>query len=213
MWPGLLFRPCSGLPVGRLYHPQTRRCAQPHGEFTARDLPKRVCGARIATSEWRKTQPICKQRRQCQARHSCHEFQGGITRTHFSMRIFYLFAPSYRQRKLAAVYKQHETQKRNEYSQRVREVERGTFTPLVLTTSGGMARETTTVYKRLASLLADKRREPYATVMGWVRCALSFCLLRSAIMCVRDIRRRQPSKDLMPESFDEATTSGRMPLD
>ena len=59
----------------------------------------------------------------------------------FDVRVFYPFAPSYRESTLAANYRQHELKKRREYGMRVREVERGCFTPLVFTTGGGMAPE------------------------------------------------------------------------
>ena len=64
----------------------------------------------------------------------------------------------------------------------------GSFTPLVFSTSGGMSKTTTTAYKRLASLLADKHDQPYSTVMAWLRINLSFSLLRSAITCLRGAR-------------------------
>ena len=68
--------------------------------------------------------------------------------------MFYPFAPSYRNQKLE-IYRQHETRKRQEYGKRILEVEHGTFTPIVLTTGGGMAREAEAFYKRLVFLLAS----------------------------------------------------------
>ncbi len=44
-------------------------------------------------------------------------------------------------------------------------IERGVFTPLVLSTWGGMGKEAATFYKRLADLLASKRQNPYPAVM------------------------------------------------
>ena len=55
-----------------------------------------------------------------------------------------------------------------------------------------MAAETTVFYKRLASL-PDKWDSNYAAVMGWVRCCLSFSLLRSAIRCLRGSRSSRGS--------------------
>ena len=65
------------------------------------------------------------------------------------------------------------------------EVEKATFTPLVLSASGGMACEATHFYKRLASCLAEKWDEPYSTTMAWLRCRISFSVLRSAIQSLR----------------------------
>ena len=53
-----------------------------------------------------------------------------------------------------------------------------------LATTGGMAREATTFYKKLATDVAVKRNLQYSTVISWLRCCLSFVLLRSAITCV-----------------------------
>ena len=108
----------------------------------------------------------------------------------FDIRVFYPFASSYQSSRLESLYKQHETKKRTEYGRRVREVEGGSFTPLVFTTGGGMAGEATTFFKRLASLLAEKRDEAYSVVLGWLRCVVSVSLLRSSIRCLRGTRRR-----------------------
>ena len=71
---------------------------------------------------------------------------------------------------------------------RVWEVEHGVFTPLVLSTTGGLGREATTFYKRLADLISSKQQKHYSNVICWLRCQLSFAILRSAIMCVRGSR-------------------------
>ena len=81
-------------------------------------------------------------------------------------------------------YSKHELDKKREYEERVREIEHGSFSPLVFSTAGGMGPIATTVYKRIASLIADKREELYSTICFWLRCKLSFSLLGSAIMCL-----------------------------
>jgi len=70
------------------------------------------------------------------------------------------------------------------YEQHVRDVEMGSFTPLLFSTFGGMGVAATTVFKRLASLIAAQRDQPYSSVMSWVRYSISFSLLRSAITCL-----------------------------
>ena len=72
----------------------------------------------------------------------------------------------------------------------MREVEHGHFTPLVFTMTGGMGDAATQVDKRLANLLSDKPDFSYGEVMGWIRCKLSFALVRSSIMCIRGARSR-----------------------
>ena len=89
------------------------------------------------------------------------------------------------------MYQRQEMMKKREYQYggRVREVELASFiTPQVFSTTGGMGREGNVFYKRLASLLADKQGWAYGTTMSWIRCVLTFSLLRSAVMCLRGSR-------------------------
>ena len=58
---------------------------------------------------------------------------------------------------LSSVYRKHEQEKRRHYDQRVREIEHATFTPLVMSTTGGAGRAATTFFKGLASMLAEKK--------------------------------------------------------
>ena len=76
----------------------------------------------------------------------------------------------------------------NTYGDRIRKVVHASFTPLVLSTTGGLSEETTIAYRRLAELLATKRGTEYGTTLAWMRCTLSFALLRSAISYIRGSR-------------------------
>ena len=67
--------------------------------------------------------------------------------------------------------------KKREYAQRVREVEHGVFTPLVLSTTGGIGREAATFYKRLADEISTKEQKQYSVVMGWIRCIIPLFFL------------------------------------
>ncbi len=82
----------------------------------------------------------------------------------------------------------HERIKIRPYEQRVWEVEHGSFTPLVMSLSGGCGNATNICYKRLTSMLAEKRDQPYSSTLAWMRCKLSFALLQSAIQCIRGAR-------------------------
>ena len=59
--------------------------------------------------------------------------------------------------------------------------------------TGGMGTITTVVYRRLASLLAEKQGRPYSSTLYWLRCRLNFSLLRSAIMCIQGSRNQRPT--------------------
>ena len=71
----------------------------------------------------------------------------------------------------------------------------------------------TVVYKRLASLIAEKYEKPYSKTMQWIRCRLSYSLLRSAIMCLRGSRssRHNPAHHkIFGDTIDLACSMGRV---
>ena len=78
-----------------------------------------------------------------------------------------------------------EKEKKRKYGPRTTEVEQGTFTPLILTTTGGMAEECQLFHTILAELLSTKKKENYATTISWIRAKVSFAILRSAQLCLR----------------------------
>ena len=85
------------------------------------------------------------------------------------------------------------------YEQRVREVEHGSFTPLVMSLTGcGLGNAATVCYRRLASLLSAKWDQPYSRTIAWIRCSLSFSLLRSSILCARSARGRAANQPIPP---------------
>ena len=81
-------------------------------------------------------------------------------KTFFDIRISHPTSQSYSGKSLAEVYQQHEKEK-DKYNQRVIDIEKSSFNPLVFTTTGGMAPECNRVNKRPAEKIAEKRREPY----------------------------------------------------
>ena len=110
---------------------------------------------------------------------------------------------------LTQCYKKNEQEKKRAYDERVREVEHGTFSPLVFSTSGGMGATANVVYKRLASMIAEKQDQPYSRTIQWIRCRLCFSLLRSAIMCLRGSRStyHHPTG---PDNIELASSEGRI---
>ena len=116
-------------------------------------------------------------------------FWGGrFERAFFDVRVFNPHAPTNCHSQPSTCYRKHENEKKRVYKQRIRDVEHGSFTPLVMSVTGGMGRIATTFYKRLASLLSNKWNQPYSNTMGWLHCHLCFALLRSSIMAIRGAR-------------------------
>ena len=94
----------------------------------------------------------------------------------FDIRVFHPNAQSYRQTSIQNLYRRHEQAKKREYGDRIIEVENGSFTPLVFATTGGMGREATLFYRRVADQISTKRDTPYSRTMAWIRCTLYFAL-------------------------------------
>ena len=68
--------------------------------------------------------------------------------------MFHPNAPSYCQTQVGSLFSRHELEKKHEYGDRVHNVESASFTPLVFSTFGGLGREASIFYSRLADLLA-----------------------------------------------------------
>ena len=84
---------------------------------------------------------------------------------------------------------QNEQEKKRQYGQRVTEIERGSFTPLVFATNGMCARGCNHFLKALALRVVEKNTGlHYSVVVNHLRSKLSFCLLRWCITCLRGCR-------------------------
>ena len=116
------------------------------------------------------------------------------TSAFFDVRVCHPNVDTYIHHSPKQIYKMHEQEKKRQYATRILEIEKGTFTPLVFTTTGGMGEECLRYHRRLAELLAMKKGEDYAKTMNWIRVKISFSLIRSALVCLRGSRsiRRKP---------------------
>ena len=102
----------------------------------------------------------------------------GINRqcAYFDVRVFNPYAPTNCNQTIAASYRHHENEKRRAYEKRVVEVEHGSFTPIVMSSTGGWGPSAMIMYKRLASLIATKHAAPYSATMRMIRCKIAFSL-------------------------------------
>ena len=97
---------------------------------------------------------------------SANDFWVRGQRAFFDVMIFNPMAHSNRNLELKAAHLRNERQKIRKYGDRVIEVEQGSFTPLVFTTSGGWAPQALTFYSCLAQQLAEKRKQPKSYVVA-----------------------------------------------
>ena len=84
----------------------------------------------------------------------CRGFWDGQRSAFFDISVCHPNADSYRDLSPKQIYRIHENEKNRNYNSRVTEIEQGTFTPLVFTTTGGMADECLRYHSRLAELLS-----------------------------------------------------------
>ena len=95
---------------------------------------------------------------------------GRFERTFLDVRVFNPYAPSNRTSSLPACYHHHEQEKRRRYDRRIREVERSSFLPVVLSATGGCGKGATALLKRIAHLQTSRSNEPYSVLMALLRC-------------------------------------------
>ena len=96
------------------------------------------------------------------------------------------------------------------YNHRVQEVEQGSFTPLIFSTSGGMSRECSTFYSRLAAMISEKRGEELSLVSTWIKTKINYSLIRSTLMCLRGTRTLQTFKSLKDTDIEIANQIGNL---
>ena len=91
-------------------------------------------------------------------------------------------------------------------------MERATFTPLVMSATGGMGRAATTFYKRLASMISEKRNTEYSQTVNWIRCKLRFALLIASIMSIRGARssRHHAASEITQGPIDLQLVEGQI---
>ena len=115
-------------------------------------------------------------------------FWGGRRERMFiDVRVFNSFAPSNRQMSLDKCFLKHEKEKKRACEQCVREVEHASFVPLVVSATCRRYRQGSYELLQKTSITpSEKWDQTYNETMHWLRCLISFCLLRSAIQCIRE---------------------------
>ena len=116
-------------------------------------------------------------------------------RSFFDIRVTHPNCASNEFKDLKQIYHEHEKAKKDAYEERVLQAEKGTFIPLVFTTSGGMGPMCTMFIKRLVEKLTSDKKERASVVMNHVRTRLRFAILRSTVIAMRGARGKLWSND------------------
>jgi hypothetical protein len=125
-------------------------------------------------------------------------------KTFFDVRITHPNCDTQKDKSLSQIYADHEAEKKRTYNDRVIQVEKASFVPLVFTTSGGLGPECDKMNKKLAGHIANKRNETYATVIKHIRIRLRFALLRSTLVALRGTRGKSDPR-LMGEDLEHVS--------
>ena len=97
-----------------------------------------------------------------------------MERTFLDVRVFHPNSASYANTDPQQLYIQHEREKKRMYNDRILQVEKGSFSPLIFSTTGGMGPESTRFHKRVAELISVKRGEQYCDVVNHIRTRIRF---------------------------------------
>ena len=112
-------------------------------------------------------------------------------KTFLDIRVSHPNCLSNRTKTLQEVYEENEKEKKDEYLERVLNVEKATFTPAVFLTTGGMSKECKRFVNRVADLIARKRKERYCDVVRHVRTRIRFAMLRTTLIALRGYRGKK----------------------
>ena len=123
-----------------------------------------------------------------------------MERTFLHVRVMHPNSPSYEDKTPDQIYRQHEREKKRTFNDRILQVDKGSFSPLISSTTGGMDPECTRYHKRVAELIAAKRGEQYSDVVNHIRTRIRFSLLRSVLIAIRGERGRGRKGNNVPIS-------------
>ena len=123
---------------------------------------------------------------------------GPMERTFLDIRVTHPNCPTHKDKDIQQVYETQEVEKKKAYNERIIEVEKGSFTPIVVSTFGGMGQEAEKFHKRLATLISIKRNETYSSVVNYIRTRLRFSLLKSVLTSIRGVRGKRMNEGIAP---------------
>ena len=92
--------------------------------------------------------------------------------------------------------------KKRMYNHRVIQIEHGQFTPLVFSTTGGMAKECSCFLKKLSEKLSHKTNQKYSDTVNFVRRRIRIELLKTCLIAIRGHRGRFFQRPINMEDLD-----------
>ena len=99
-----------------------------------------------------------------------------------------LLPATYSPQSLQSVYRACSKAKKREYQERITRAEDASFTPMDMSSVGGMGPEMEVAVKFLAARIALKEGCEYSDAVGVLRARFSFAAARTALICLRGSR-------------------------
>ena len=109
-------------------------------------------------------------------------------KTFLDFRVFNSLAPSNSTLPLDRALLRHEDEKKRVYNERVLEVEKSTFSPIVCSTTGIFGNEAQKFYRQVAVLLSNRSGQSYPDTIRYIRQRLSFCILKTTVASLRGFK-------------------------
>ena len=108
--------------------------------------------------------------------------------TFLDVRVFNPNAKRYANIELSKAYEINVKEKKKTYNKRILQVEPGSFTPLIMSVTGGMNRKCQKFYSRLTEMICKKRKTNYNVTITWIRRKIAFSLIKSIGICIHGTR-------------------------
>ena len=106
----------------------------------------------------------------------------------FDIRVFYTNAARYANQSFQQCYASNDNEKKRKHNNKLINVKQRYFTSLVFSRNVGMGRECKKFYSVLAEMITIKRKQEYCLTMSWLRRKISFSVMRSILLCIRESR-------------------------
>ena len=109
---------------------------------------------------------------------------------YFDIRVTNPSTNSKRNQPIEKVLNKIESEKKQQYNDRIMHIEHGTFTHWFFALNGGFRyRMLNFFHTHLADRIASKAKEKYDSVLNWIRCKISFMVYGfSFMLCIRGSR-------------------------
>ena len=140
--------------------------------------------------------------RWCQSRYKCSWILAPLSRAFFDVKVVNPLALKNRRMEVQAMYKHHENDKKRLYIERIIQIEKGSFTPLIFSCTDGTGVEATKFIKELGSKISSKRTEAYSPTVSFIRRKLRFYILRTCVISLRSERKSRKSRVIGVKEMD-----------